>query len=85
MLRQDDTADKAGPRLGASQGCNNHSGLTPQELKLRQQLRERRKTGLARKEQVIIPPVLVKPPPIDAITLYAHNADGLSGLMRAGI
>ena len=57
--------------------------LTPQELKLRQQLRERRKTGLARKEQV--PPVLVKPPPIDAITLYIHNANGLSGLMRAGI
>lgn len=55
--QQDWTADTAGPGPGSSQAGAN-SGFTPQELKLRQQQRERRKSGLARKEQVIVPFVL---------------------------
>ena len=50
-LQQDQTANTAGPRPGSSRAQAN-SGFTPQELKARQQMRDRRKVGLARKEQV---------------------------------
>ena len=50
-MQQDRTAKTAGPRPGSSRAQSN-SGFTPQELKARQQMRDRRKVGLARKEQV---------------------------------
>ena len=50
-MQQDWTANTAGPRPGSSRAQPN-SGFTPQELKARQQMRDRRKVGLARKEQV---------------------------------
>ncbi len=69
--QQDWTADTAGPGPGSSQ-AGATSGFTPQELKLRQQQRERRKSGLARKEQVIVPSVLEP-----AVRDVSHPMDGL--------
>ena len=50
-MQQDRTLNTAGPRPGSSRAQAN-LGFTPQELKARQQMRDRRKVGLARKEQV---------------------------------